>query len=547
MLNSGLGFGLLILIIAMAVCMALIPLLIRYAPAMGMMDPPDPRKVHAIPVPRVGGIGIVLGALIPLAIWLPWDEITISYLLGSLTLLVFGVWDDIKELGHYVKFVGQFIAVILLVYYGDLYVTHFPFMSFELLDESIGKPFTVIAIIGMINAINHSDGLDGLAGGESLLSLGAIAYLAYHANDTFSVFIAVAVIGGVFGFLRFNSHPARVFMGDGGSQFLGFTLGFLAVYLTQVSNPALSSALPVLLLGLPIADILAVAAQRIYGGMNWFKATKNHIHHRLLELGFHHYESVVVIYSIQAFFVVGAVILSYESDWLLLSIYLVVCAAIFTSLTIAEHRGYQFNTDKNSSEVGLIISGLEANGVLTVVDRLFIQFILSVFIVVIALSVSAVPVDIAIAATGIFTVLLLRLMLGYRAWFLYLRLLLFIGVAIVVYLSEFYPPEFLQQHSSPQYFFYGLMVVAVALAVRFSDKEFFEVSPLDYLVLLIVVVLGLMAEAGYVETSTIQLAAKLIVLFYGVEIVIRHMRNRWNLLTVSVLLSLGLVAARGLG
>ena len=107
------------------------------------------------------------------------NDLMISFLFGSLVLFVFGVWDDIAELGHYVKFTGQIIAVIAVVYFGDLWVAHFPFIGVDTIPDYIGKPFTVMAIVGVINAINHSDGLDGLAGGESLLSLAAMAYLAY--------------------------------------------------------------------------------------------------------------------------------------------------------------------------------------------------------------------------------------------------------------------------------------------------------------------------------------------------------------------------------
>ena len=310
--------------------MALIPLMIRLAPALGMMDKPDPRKVHAVPIPRVGGVGIVLGALLPLAFWLPWNDLTLSYLMGSVVLLIFGIWDDIKQLGHYAKFVGQFIAVLTVVFHGDLYISYLPFMGMEPIDDAVGRVFTVIAMVGVINAINHSDGLDGLAGGESLLSLGGIAYLASQAGDTVVTMIALATMGGVFGFLRFNSHPARVFMGDGGSQFLGFTLAFLVAYLAKIGNPALSPALPALLLGLPVVDILSVLVRRLRGGMNLFKATKNHVHHRLLELGFYHYESVVIIYTLQIMFVVTAVLMPYESDVLLLSVYLFFSTLIFS-------------------------------------------------------------------------------------------------------------------------------------------------------------------------------------------------------------------------
>ena len=205
-------------------------------------------------------------------------------------------------------------------------------MGLELVNETFGRLFTVVAMVGVINAINHSDGLDGLAGGESLLSLGAIAYLAYQADDVSAALIALATMGGVFGFLRFNSHPARVFMGDGGSQFLGFTLAFLVAYLLEVSNPALSPALPALLLGLPVVDILSVLVRRLRGGMNLFKATKNHVHHRLLERGFYHYESVMVIYSVQVTLVLAGVLLPYESDALIIGFYLLVCGMLFVWL-----------------------------------------------------------------------------------------------------------------------------------------------------------------------------------------------------------------------
>ena len=215
MSDSNLSIYLLIAMMAMAISMVIIPLMMRLAPVLGMIDAPDDRKVHTKPIPRVGGLGIVLGALVPMLVWLPFTDLTISIFLGTTILLVFGTWDDIAELGHYVKFTGQFLAAVCVVYYGDLYVSHFPLNNYETLPEFIGKPFTVIAIVGMINAINHSDGLDGLAGGESLISLSVIAYLAYVFDSHLMLVLCAATVGGIFGFLRFNSHPARVFMGDG--------------------------------------------------------------------------------------------------------------------------------------------------------------------------------------------------------------------------------------------------------------------------------------------------------------------------------------------
>ena len=137
----------------MSTSMALIPLMIRLAPALGMMDKPDPRKIHLAPIPRVGGVGIVVGALIPLLIWLPWNDLTLSYFLGSLVLLVFGLWDDARELGHYVKFAGQFVAALLVVYYGGLHVSVLPFGGMEPIGETWGQFFTVFAIVGMLAGV----------------------------------------------------------------------------------------------------------------------------------------------------------------------------------------------------------------------------------------------------------------------------------------------------------------------------------------------------------------------------------------------------------
>jgi len=545
-LNTSFDITLLAVIVAMSVSMALIPLMIRLAPALGMMDKPDPRKVHTVPIPRVGGIGIVIGALIPMVIWLPWNNLTISYLMGSVVLLVFGIWDDVRELGHYVKFIGQFIAVLAVVFHGDLYVTHLPFMGMDPIDEITGRFVAVIGMIGIINAINHSDGLDGLAGGESLLSLGAIVYLASQADDSITSLIALATVGGVFGFLRFNSHPARVFMGDGGSQFLGFTLAFLALYLTQSSNPALNPALPALLLGLPVVDILSVLAQRAYGRMNLFMASKNHIHHRLLELGFHHYESVMVIYSVQALLVVSAVLMPYESDALIVGFYLLVCSLVFVYLAVAEAGVLQLHCGKNKTAPSRLAEFMRPDGPLMAFDNRLIQGALSVLLLATPLFIEDVPGDLSVAAGLLSVLLLARLVFGYKVWFLFLRLILFVTVAFCAYLAEFHLLGTWTGIANARLVFYIVLAAGVVLAVRFSQDEFFQVTPLDYLVLIVVLVLALMSETGYADVSATKMGLQLIVLFYSVEVVIRRMRSRANMFTISALVFLGAVSVRGL-
>ena len=175
---------------------------------------------------------IIVGLLIPLLIWLDSSRFSTSLILGCSTLLFFGTWDDARNIRPILKLAGQIIAAIIVVYYGDIYVFHFPFLALEELPGYIGKPFTVIAIVGMVNALNLSDGLDGLAGGEALISSAAIAYLAFQFDGAVAITVAAVTIGGIFGFLRFNSHPARIFMGDAGSQTLGFILAVMAGWIS---------------------------------------------------------------------------------------------------------------------------------------------------------------------------------------------------------------------------------------------------------------------------------------------------------------------------
>jgi len=156
---------------ALVVSMAMIPLMIRIAPGLGMLDLPDRRKVHALPVPRVGGVGIVFGTLVSIGIWLEFDPVVMSFVLGALVLLVFGVWDDIADIGYVLKFAGQILAVMCVVYLGDVYIRYLPFFGVDPVSGWFGRPFTVFVLVGVINALNTSDGLDGLAGGEFLLSM----------------------------------------------------------------------------------------------------------------------------------------------------------------------------------------------------------------------------------------------------------------------------------------------------------------------------------------------------------------------------------------
>ncbi|MEO8005002.1 MAG: MraY family glycosyltransferase [Betaproteobacteria bacterium] len=533
------------LLTALVISMVLIPVMMRFASQLGMLDMPDPRKIHASPVPRVGGIGIVVGALASILLWLPVKGWLPSFVFGSIVLLVFGAWDDRRELGHYVKFIGQFIAATAIVYWGGLWVVHLPLFSFEI-PAAIGKPFTAIAIVGMINAMNHSDGLDGLAGGESLLSLGCLAYLGYAAGGADLLIIAGAVIGGVFGFLRYNTHPARVFMGDSGSQFLGFSLAVLAVLLTQQVNPGLSMAIPALILGLPIIDILAVLAQRVHGRMNWFRATKNHIHHRLLALGYRHYQAVIIIYAVQAVFVFSAIAFSYESDVLVLGAYALGCALVFALLAVAERRGWRVRHDNRIHGLSRLVS-LPVARKLARMPFLVVQTTLPVYLLFTSLRIGSVPADSGAAAVMMVGLTLAGILLYKSSSFAptLIRLGVFSTGALLIYLVRHAAPEVYPNLAPVTFVYFVVLAIAIGATISLDTDAAFRTTPLDYLLVALVVAAAALARG---KTGGIDLGAvimQLVVLFYGCELIVNRSNRRWvGLLSLASLLSALVVILR---
>lgn len=529
MVADELGLYMLIAIMAMAISMALIPILIKLAPSIGMLDSPGDRKVHSEVIPRIGGIGIVIGLIIPVFIWLPIDNFIGSFLFGCAILLVFGAWDDARELGPYVKFSGQFIASLSVVYIGNIYVSHFPFLGLTELPEIIGKPFTVIAIMGMINAINLSDGLDGLAGGEALISLAAITYLSILYEGQVAAIIATATIGGIFGFLRFNSHPAKVFMGDSGSQTLGFILGVLVVYLSQNVNPVISPVVPLFLLGLPVVDALVVFYMRAKRGESLVVAAKDHMHHRLLGLGFYHYESVMIIYSMHILLVILAVMLPYESDALLIITYMLICGSVFSMVAIAERKRFSVHTGR-MGRGSVVLECLRGNGVLLKFPIAALRTGLSIVLVASALMTYVVPMDIGISS-GMLLLLLMAVMIsGFQQVIVY-RLVMYCTIGFAVYLLAIYPPQWLLEDLLIVYLFFIFISTMGFLAAKIKIVNHFQITPLDYLVITFAIAISFAPDVSVGSSTILLIAIQIIILFYAAELHIQSMKNILNSVT----------------
>ena len=239
------------------------------------------------------------------------------------------------------KFAAQIAAALIVTCYGGVWIRDLGALLPEGLHLPgwIGIPLTVIVIVGATNAINLSDGLDGLAGGISIMSFICIAYLAYLGGDLMVVLLSIAMIGAIFGFLRFNTYPATLFMGDAGSQFLGFWAISLSLKITQADH-GFNRLLPMMLLGMPILDTISVMLGRIASGKSPFMPDKNHLHHRFMKLGLSHSETVFLIYALQACMVTSAYLMRTGTEWLVLASCLCFGAAVLLGLAEAKRTGW---------------------------------------------------------------------------------------------------------------------------------------------------------------------------------------------------------------
>lgn len=292
-----------VFLVALFAALFVLPKLARIGKAIGLLDKPaERRKVHKLPRPLVGGIGIVIAATFSSLILVPITGMR-GFFLGLSVLLLIGFLDDFKELGHKQKFLAQILATALLMYFSKVYLTNFGdlfgFGAIAIPDVSwIMWGMTIFCVVGVINAINLMDGLDGLAGGISFVAFLTFAIHASMANNETLVLLNLALAGAVLGFLRFNWYPSSMFMGDAGSLCLGFSLAFMALALTQGGGAKVSPVCPLLILAVPITDTLTVMSKRILRGESPFKADRYHLHHIFMRYGMGRVTAVKAIIGI---------------------------------------------------------------------------------------------------------------------------------------------------------------------------------------------------------------------------------------------------------
>lgn len=534
-------------IISMFVTMVLIPPLMKFAGWSGLMDYPGKRKIHTRAIPRVGGFAMVVGAMVPILIWLSPDRDVIAYLTGIGIIIIFGVWDDIKNLDFRLKFFGQIIAALVVVLFGKVLITTIPFYEPQL-PSYISIPLTLIFIVGITNAINLADGLDGLAGGTTLLSIGVMAILAYIANGDTVVVISLSVLGCILGFLRFNTYPAQIFMGDSGSQFLGFSVGVLAILLSQQVNTAISPVLPIIILGLPILDTVMVFTQRIYEKRSPFVADKNHIHHRLLALGFDHYEAVSIIYLTQASLVAGAYFLRYQHDMLIFGIYLLFCLTVIGFLRWGKVKHGFFHREQNGDRQSYIFTRIQWLRDVKFFSKFTFYFSLvtiSIYFLSGVITIEKMTPDITLLAALLLVIAIFTFFMQRHKPLNWIEIgVTFIGSTIIIYQIQS-SSSITEQIKNYHDLYFIILAIIVLMGFRFSHDRKFIITPLDFLIIFVALIVPNLPGLPMTDANIGITIAKMIVLFYGIVLVFNNITKYWDILRSSVILILAMLVLQG--
>ena len=364
MLTRQVLFMIFAFIVSFAFTFATTPLVRRFAFKIGAIDiPKDNRRMHKKPTPRIGGLAIIFGFTVATLCFAQPSRQLYGTLAGAAIIAVMGVIDDCKNLPAKLKFVIQIIAALVVVFAGDIKIDVFTnpnFLSdnpYWVLPEWLSVTLTVIWIVFITNAVNFIDCLDGLAAGVSAIMSISLVFISIRVGEYSIAILGIALMGSCFGFLPFNFNPAKIFMGDTGSTFLGFMLATLSIQGVFKSYAVISFAVPLLILGLPLFDALFAMIRRILRGQSPMTADRGHLHHRLVDMGFSQKQTVFILYAISGVLGITAVLLA-ESG-VLRALLLVICVLILLLIGsmlgknsyVHQHQDNRNLTDDNEIDV----------------------------------------------------------------------------------------------------------------------------------------------------------------------------------------------------
>ncbi|MGD9731534.1 MAG: glycosyltransferase family 4 protein [Desulfamplus sp.] len=527
---------------------ALIPVMRRLAFRMHLVDEPDERKVHVLPMPRSGGISMALGAIVPVVLWVPIDNCIRYVLIGCAVIVVFGMVDDVKNLKYIHKLLAQIAGSLFVIFAGGIQIKYLG----NLLPTDFALPFilsfllTLFFIVGVTNAINLSDGLDGLAGGISLLSFVSIAFMAYQSDNMQLTIMSSAVVGAILGFLRYNTHPAVVFMGDAGSQMLGFLAAVFTLILTQCSTPY-SQIMPLFLIGFPILDTLTVMIERISNGVSPFKPDKNHFHHKLMKLGLYHSESVAAIYIIQSLFICFAFSLRFHSNGTNLIAFILLSLVTISLFEIAKVKRFKFRKEGDTISASQSIFAFLGG------DKFSIRFFfnslkwgLTILLFLQCLISKEMPAYITAGALLFIVIILVVRKIKPNIKKDIIRVAIYCTIPLVSYFSTVNPYSWMTDEMSAlnNGFFIVVIFFVIATLNLTKRQKGFKVNPLDFLIFIVIIVFPNLPSVHMHDPLLKLVAAKILILFFSYEVFLGELRKEDSFIDISLVLTFAVIIAK---
>jgi len=321
------------------------PLAKKIAFKVGAIDQPKDRGMHKKAMPRMGGIGIVLGfmvtllAVTPFVPLLNWQQL-LGVSAGATIIFILGFFDDIHNLNAKFKLIFQILAALMVTSSGiKIHFVSWPFLNNSLISvQAFSTPLTVIWIVGVTNAVNLIDGLDGLAAGVSSIASICLMALSIHSGYPLALILTATLAGSCLGFLPYNFNPATIFMGDTGSTFLGFILAVTSILGLLKSYTVATIFIAVLVLGLPIFDTAFAIIRRFINGKPIMEADRGHLHHRLMDKGYSQKQAVVTLYGISGGLGLTALTLSTQDFRFVFGIFIIMGLLFYMNIIRYNHN-----------------------------------------------------------------------------------------------------------------------------------------------------------------------------------------------------------------
>lgn len=342
-----------IVIVTFLASLILVPIVKKIALHINAMDEPNARKIHKVPMPRLGGLAIFLAFLLGYMLYGEISTQMLSILIGSFLLILVGIVDDIHSVKARYKLIVQIVAAAIVVLYGDLSFTELSVFGYNIyFNDFFGSLLSIIFIVAITNAINLIDGLDGLAAGISSIYFLTIAIIAFILNRIggLDVIISLIMLGSTLGFLFHNFPPAKIFMGDTGSLFLGFMISIIALLGYKVTTFT-SLIVPIVILAIPIFDTVFAILRRLIKGQNIGVADKEHFHHQLLKMKYSPTKSILIIYVIDIAFAAVSIFYILGDNQIAIAIYVVLMIlllfVILKTDVLFEHKKKNANVTEN--------------------------------------------------------------------------------------------------------------------------------------------------------------------------------------------------------